>query len=314
MRMRFGVSAGLYEPDLGPEASVRRAEAAERLGYETLWVGDHVAIPNQVDQEAHTKQVGGSHPGGSESQYLEPITFLSFLAGKTSMKLGTGVLIVPYRNPVVAAKSLATVDVVSGGRLIVGVGAGWMREEFEALRTPPYSERGPVTDEYLSLYMALWTQDNPAFEGQHYSVSELGFWPKPLQKPHPPIWVGGNSRAAMVRAARLGDAWMPIYLSPAEITVQTQKLREFYSANGRNPDSVNLVLCTRLRFEPFLVAGERSALTGTAQQMLDDIRRYEDAGVEEIVLLHRAGVPGDLATPDLIDLWHRFAQDVRARL
>lgn len=312
--MRFGVSAGLYDATLGPQATVQRAEAAERLGYDTIWVGDHVVIPNHVDQEHHTKQVGGSHPGGSEAEYLEPITLLAFLAGKTSLNLGPGVLIVPYRNPVVAAKSLATVDVLSGGRLIVGVGVGWLAEEFEALRTDPYEERGRVTDEYLALYKALWTQENPSFKGKYYSVAELGFWPKPLQKPHPPIWVGGNGRAALRRTARLGDAWMPIYLTPGEVVAQTKELRELYRQNARDPDTVKVAMCTRFRFEPFILNGQRSPMTGSAEQMLDDCRRFQEAGIVEIQLVHRAGTPGDLTTPALIDIWDRFANEVMAKL
>jgi probable F420-dependent oxidoreductase len=311
--MRFGVLLGLYEPQLGLQAMIRRAQTAEQLGYDSLWAGDHIVIPNVVDQTPHFRDVGDTYPEGSE--YLEPITLLSFLAGQTrSIKLGVGVLVVPYRNPILAAKMLATVDVVSGGRLLAGVGAGWMREEFEVLRTPPYSERGRVTDDYIAVYKALWTQDNPSFDGKHYSVSDLAFWPKPLQKPHPPIWVGGNGIAAIRRTAALGDGWMPVYLSPADMATKIKELRALYERAGRDPATVTTAIGTRFRFTESAAGSDRHMITGTPRQMLDDVRRYQEAGVDEIHLLHRAGTIEEVPTEELVTNWRRFAEEVRSRL
>ena len=146
---------------------------------------------------------------------MDQLTVLAFLAGQTqTIHQVTSVIIVPHRNPLVAAKVLATLDVLSRGRLIVGVGVGWMREEFEALGLPPFAERGAVTDEYIRAFKELWTSDNPSFEGKYCRFSEITFLPKPVQKPHPPIWVGGESRRAMRRTAQLANGWYPIGANP----------------------------------------------------------------------------------------------------
>jgi probable F420-dependent oxidoreductase len=133
------------------------------------------------------------------------------------VRLGTHVLIIPYRHPMCTAKHLATLDVLSGGRLILGAGVGWMAEEFHALGLPTYAERGVVTNEYLCVFKELWTKEKPEFQGQYTQVSGIGFWPKPVQKPHPPIWIGGHSAAALRWAATLGDDWMPIGLRPQSL-------------------------------------------------------------------------------------------------
>ena len=151
---------------------------------------------------------------------------LAFLAGQTSrIGLGTSVMIVPHRNPLVAAKSIATLDVLSGGRVILGVGVGWLREEFEVLDLPPFDERGAVTDEYLRAFIELWTSDNPSFHGKYVQFDDISFLPKPVQKPHPPIWIGGESRPAIRRAAQLGNGWHPLgvnSLSPLSTVEQLQ--------------------------------------------------------------------------------------------
>ena len=146
---------------------------------------------------------------------MEQLTLLTFLAGVTSTaKLLTSVMVVPHRPPVLTAKVLATIDVLSKGRLIVGCGVGWMREEFEAIGAPAYDKRGAVSDEYIRAFKELWTSDNPTFAGTYCSFANVAFAPKPLQKPHPPIWVGGESPVALRRAGRLADAWYPIGSNP----------------------------------------------------------------------------------------------------
>ena len=140
---------------------------------------------------------------------------MAFVAGKTSrLRLVTSVTVVPHRPAVLQAKMLATIDVLSNGRLTFGIGAGWMKEEFQALGVPPFPERGAVTDEYLDAFRELWTKDDPRFEGRHVKFADILFEPKPVQKPHPPIWVGGESGPALRRTARIGDAWYPIGTNP----------------------------------------------------------------------------------------------------
>ena len=137
------------------------------------------------------------------------------------------VLVVPYRNPVVTAKQLATIDAMSGGRLVVGVGVGWWREEFEALAAPRFEERGSVTDEYIRLMKALWTEDAPRFAGKYYQVGNITMLPHPVQKPHPPIWVGGHTEPALRRTAALGDAWHPIGLAAPPASRRTGSARRW---------------------------------------------------------------------------------------
>ena len=206
-------------PGRGPLATPENlgiiARHGEALGYHTLLTGDHIVVPKEISSP-YPYTEGGAFPESGSGLALEQLTVLSFLAGQTkTINLGTSVIIVPHRNPLVAAKALATLDVLSGGRLVVGVGVGWMREEFEALDLPLFEERGAVTDEYIQAFKELWTSDSPTFHGKYCRFEGITFLPKPVQKPHPPIWVGGESRPAMRRAARLADAWYPIGSNPA---------------------------------------------------------------------------------------------------
>ena len=169
-----------------PEIIRHTAVRAGQLGYDSVWVSDHVVVPN-----ANVDRIG-------EAIY-DPLVTLAVVAGATSrVRLGTTVLIVPYRNAVVTAKMVSTLDALSGGRVVLGIGAGWMAEE-SAMLGVPFAERGPMTDEYLAAMRALWTSPAPSFAGKYTQFSGLHFEPKPLQKPHPPIWVGGHGRASLRR-------------------------------------------------------------------------------------------------------------------
>ena len=163
----------------------------------------------------------------------------------------TSVIIVPHRNPLVAAKALATLDVLSGGRLVVGVGVGWMREEFEALNLPPFEERGAVTDEYIRAFKELWTSDDPHFEGKYVSFDDISFLPKPVQKPHPPIWVGGESRPALRRTAELADGWYPLGSNPTfpmgtpeQLAAGLERLASYARRFGRDPSEIETIYRT----------------------------------------------------------------------
>src|SRR5712692_7880272 len=195
--MNFGVwlpnCRHLATPDIIRGAAVR----AEQLGYDSVWVSDHVVVPH-----ANIVNFGET--------VFDPLVTLAVVAGATRrVRLGTTVLIVPYRNAVVTAKMIASLDALSGGRVVLGIGAGWVAAESAALGVP-FAERGAMTDEYLAAMQELWTSHAPSFAGKYTRFGGLVFEPKPLQKPHPPIWVGGHSRAALRRAARVGAAWHPI--------------------------------------------------------------------------------------------------------
>jgi probable F420-dependent oxidoreductase len=283
------------------------AQAAEALGYDSAWVSDHVVIPARIES-AYPYSPDGQFRLGPRAPYLEPLTALTYLAGcTTSIRLGTHVLILPYRNPVVTAKVVATLDVLSGGRVDLGVGVGWMKEEFEALGYDYYERRGAVTDEQMRLLKTLWTEDLPAFAGEFYRFESLGAYPQPVQRPHPPLWVGGHTRPAIRRAARLGDGWLPIGarppadLPPAEVAEGIALLRAEAARAGRDPASVRICFSTSVTFD-----GERGPFAGRPEEIAADIDRYRAVGVERFVLGFGGGGPDEL-----LGRLRRFAEEVR---
>ena len=202
--MNFGVwipnCRHLATPDIIRTAAVR----AEQLGYESVWVSDHVVVPR-----ANIVNFGQT--------VFDPLVTLGVVAGATQrIRLGTTVLIVPYRNAVVTAKMISSLDALSGGRVVFGVGAGWVAAESAALGVP-FDERGAMTDEYLEAMRELWTSPAPSFAGKYTQFRDIVFEPKPVQRPHPPVWVGGHSRAALRRTVQFGAAWHPINRAPAEL-------------------------------------------------------------------------------------------------
>ena len=208
LRVAEGVKFGVWIPNcrhLATPGIIRGAAVrAEQLGYESVWVSDHVVVPR-----ANIVNFGET--------IFDPLVTLGVIAGATSrVQLGTTVLIVPYRNAVVTAKMISSLDALSGGRFVFGIGAGWVAAE-SAMLGVPFAERGAMTDEYLEAMRELWTSATPSFAGKYTQFSDLVFEPKPVQKPHPPIWVGGHSRAALRRTARFGAAWHPINRPPAEL-------------------------------------------------------------------------------------------------
>ncbi len=287
--MKFGVSLQNRGPGSTPENLARVARRAEELGFDSAFVGDHVVIPDSFISE-YPYSATGEFTGAASGEWLDQLTVLTYVGAKTErIRLGTGVLILPHRNPVVTAKILATMDVLSKGRLIVGVGVGWLREEFEALGLPPFSERGAVGNEYLLAFKELWTQEDPNFQGKYCSFANIRFEPKPVQKPHPPIWVGGESGPALRRAAALGDVWHPIGSNPRfplvtaeQMRRSTVRLSRYAEKAGRDPSSIGV----SYRPPRYLLgsAEDRSQpFTGTAEQILEDVAEFAEAGVSHLV-------------------------------
>ena len=290
--MKYGFALSGRGPLAEPDALAAIARRGDELGFEWILTGDHIVVPNNIDS-TYPYTEGGDFPGSASGVAMEQLTVLSFLAGQTQrIKLVTSVLIVPHRNPLVAAKALSTLDVLSKGRLVVGVGAGWMREEFEALELPPFEERGAVTDEYIRAYKELWTSDNPTFEGKYCRFSDITFLPKPVQQPHPPIWVGGESRAAIRRAGQQGDAWYPISSNPQfpleepeQLAVGMRRLATQAERAGREPSEVEVIFRTHhYRLERVGNSGDRAAFSGSVEQIAADIRQYEEMGVSGLVV------------------------------
>lgn len=277
-----------------PDNLVTIAQRGESLGYSFLSVGDHIVVPKHINSPYPYTETG-EFPGSASGEAKEQLTTLAFLAGQTqTIQLVTSVIIVPHRNPLVAAKALATLDVLSKGRLVVGIGVGWMREEFEALELPPFEERGAVTDEYLQVFKELWTSDNPTFEGKYCRFSDIHFLPKPVQRPHPPIWVGGESRRALRRTARFANGWYPIGTnpqfpmgSPDLLEVALGRLGSYVEAEGRALSEIDIIYRTHaydLKSQAAGSASERPPFHGSADEIADDVRRYASMGVTHLVL------------------------------
>lgn len=290
---------GFVVPNRGPLASrsgvTELARRGEQYGFDFVGVSDHIVIPNSIASRYPYSETG-EFPGGEiVGQCLEQLTTLSFLAGATErMRLLTTVMVVPYRAAVHAAKSIATIDVLSGGRLDLGIGAGWMREEFEALGAPPYERRGSVTDEYIAAFKELWTSPSPQFSGEFVSFGGIAFEPKPIQRPHPPIWTGGESPAALRRAGRIANTWYPIGNNPRHPLGNSERLAEYYGrvrghaeAAGRDPGSVALAYAASWydeRRAHLNEDGGRVILTGEPEQIAGDIRDLAGVGVGSIMI------------------------------
>ena len=281
--------------DMASPANLRTlAQRAESLGFDSAWVSDHIILPRSVDS-FYPYAANGVATFRPDEDYYEPLAALNFLAGCTQkIRLGTHVLILPYRNPVLTAKMISTLDVLSEGRFILGAGVGWMEEEFKALGLDTFARRGAVSDEYIQLFKELWTKDNPEFQGEHYQLSESGFQPKPVQKPHPPIWIGGHTNPAIRRAAKYGDGWMPIglrppaILEPEELAEKITRLRRLTMEAGRPEDAVSLCFSTGVTFDDSPGATRRM-MSGRAEQIAADLRQYQDLGIRNFIL----GFPGD---------------------
>ena len=286
---------GFTLPGRGQIATPERlgiiAKKGEEFGFDALLTGDHILVPRNISSP-YPYTEGGEFTGSDSGESMEQITLLSYIAGQTNkIRLVTSVLIVPHRNPLVAAKSLATLDVLSGGRLVVGVGVGWMREEFQALGLPPFEERGAVTDEYIRAFKELWTEDDPQFEGKYISFDNISFLPKPVQKPHPPIWVGGESRPALRRTAELADGWYPLGSNPTfpmgtpeQLNAGLERLAQYAERFGRDPKTIETIYRTHQFELTKTPAGPgRLPFVGDADQIAEDIRSYQDMGVTTMV-------------------------------
>jgi probable F420-dependent oxidoreductase len=316
--MDFGLSTlsrGVY---VTGEAYVAVAQAAERAGFGFLAVNDHIIVPASLGS-AYPYTQGGQWAAAEHGHCFDQLATLSFLAGCTSrLRLLTSVMVVPHRPPIQTAKMLATIDVLSRGRLILGVGSGWMKEEFGLLGAP-FADRGRATDEYLEAFKALWTMERPSYRGKHVSFADVIFEPKPAQKPHPPIWVGGESPAALRRAAKLGDAWYPGNNSqtkpldtPARLGAAIADVRRMAEAAGRDPASLEVCLLIQNPFEWTAQRTQdgsaRRLFTGSSADMAADAAALEAAGVRHIAL--RLGGSSLQESLERID---RFASEVMGR-
>ncbi len=296
-----------------PETIVGLGERAEELGYDSVWVSDHVVIPTKIES-TYPYGPPGTFTAETSQNYFEPFGVLAFIAGRTRrVELGTTVLVVPQRPPLLVAKQWATLDALSGGRTILGIGAGWLREEFVALGADTFERRGPATDEALRIFRLAWTEPGDvAFEGDVYRFDPVRAMPKPARAGGPPIWVGGHGKRSIRRAAELGDGWHPIRVSAEDVRGGVAALHEMLPRYGRAPEDVTISVVLTA-FAPGAGpagGGQEWELAGDPDQIAEALRRYEAVGVEHVVInpFPKDSLDGMLGALELI------AREVRPRL
>jgi probable F420-dependent oxidoreductase len=312
MHHGMGLDAFLGRPfppglAISRETMAAVADLAEESGLSSVWFGDHIILPTFT---AHTQGHGDNQTPRFEEPVFDQLAVLGWLGGRTRrLTLATNVLVVPFRNPVVTAKFFSSLDTLIGGRLIIGIGVGGvMVEEFEALGAP-FKDRGAVTDDYLRVMRELWTSDEPSYDGEHYHLAPgLRFLPKPV-KGNIPIWVGGNSKFALRRTARLGDGWLGVYLTHDDIRTKWDQLQELIAAEGRDPASITLANQTRffINDEPY---PDAPMGVGSVDKVVDDIARMGELGVEHLLM----SMPPGPTTESILEQIHRFVDDVRPQL
>jgi probable F420-dependent oxidoreductase len=282
--MRWGVALPSYGPLASPAVLVDLARRAESLGVDSVWVSDHLVAPTGVRSIYPYDRRPDARPGdmGVIERFYDPLTTLAYLAGATSrVRLGVSAYVLPYRPPVVTAKQVASLDALSGGRVTLAVGVGWLAEEFDALGVP-FAGRGRRTEEYLAICRTLWDDELSAYEGAVARLPPVRSGPKPVQHPLP-IWIAGNSAVARDRAARLGQGWHAIDLGPAELAPLVGDLRRRVASADRAPDDVTVSV--RKGILPLGTGPEPShALYGTAAQIRADVDAYAAAGCDYLVL------------------------------
>ena len=289
---------GVILPNVGPLAHIDAlatiALRAEELGYDGIFLSDHVVVPDGL-RSAYPYRSDGRFPLTAADRILDPIVTLSYLAAATqTIRLGFSVLVLPYRQPVLNAKMLGTLDVISNGRLIAGVGVGWMAEEFAALDAD-FPDRGAVTDEHIAILRAFWTGATSELRDTRYSVAGLRMEPAPIQQPHPPIWTGGTSPPALRRAARLADGWHGVRQSPDDITRVVARIAELRSAAGSGRDGFTISLRAGLDITDVPLTGAgRTPLRGSPEQIAADLDAYAQAGLDYLVVEPRAATPEQL--------------------
>ena len=233
--MKYGLHVGNGFSVTDPSVLRDVAQMAEELGYESILIGDHVLPPQKIDSPFPLPVENPQLDMYEKQTWPDCFVMLGFMAAATTrVRLGTSVVILPYRHPVVMAKMMATLDRLSNGRIICGVGVGWIEEEFAFLNVP-FSERGRMSNEYIEVMKALWTDDHPRIDGRYVKIDrDVNFGPMPVHKPHPPIWIGGNSLAALRRVVRLGDGWQPAGITPDVMQQKMDQLKGLMDEAGRD--------------------------------------------------------------------------------
>jgi probable F420-dependent oxidoreductase len=288
--MKFGVAFANIGAYVDPVEAVRLALAAEAAGFESIWTVDHVVVPGGY-RSKYPYDPSGRLPSGEGTVFPDPLIWLAYVAARTStLRLGTGILIVPQRNPLVLAKELATLDHLSGGRMILGAGIGWLEEEFEALGVP-FAGRARRMEECIAAMRALWTEDQASFDGTTTKFTHCFLRPQPPGGTIP-VHVGGHTEAAARRAGRIGDGFFPLGVGPEELPPLIDLIRTGAEEAGRDPEAVEVTMqCTSL----------------TGQEAVAAVTTLREIGVTRVL------IPAVLFGPDIETSLDRYGHDVIGR-
>jgi probable F420-dependent oxidoreductase len=274
--MKIGLQGIFAGQDATAQHMAKTAQLVEEANFYSLWMPEHVLLFEDYDSP-YPYSKDGKAPVDPHNGIVEPFTALSFLAGHTSrVRLGTGITILPQRNPVYFAKQAADVDVISGGRLDIGIGVGWLAEEFAALGVP-FERRGARAADYLKVCQTLWCDDVSQYDGEFYTLPTCVQGPKPVQKPYPPLWFGGESTPALRRVARFGQGWYGVNLLPEDLPPHVEELSKQLDKEGRKLADVDIAIA------PYGKGCD-----------LDMLKRYRDLGVDQVILFALTAEPGKL--------------------
>lgn len=306
--MRFGFALPQIGALAGPEALVTIARRAEDLGFDSLWVLDRLLWP--VNPRAPYPLGDGSLPVQYKN-VLDPVETLTFAAAHTSrIALATGVLNLPWYNPVLLARRLTTLDVLSGGRLRVGFGIGWSPDEYEAAGAT-WQDRGKRADEALEMLRRIWTTDPVEFQGRHYRIAKSFIGPKPVQKPHPPIYMAAFVPPAIKRVAAEADAWLPVGIPLSGIGAMFEDLKNMAKRAGRDPSALELIVTAGVEIHKKPIEKDRIEFTGSVEQIAEDFATARKLGAAEIAIYAQFLPPGETAndlTARMEDLWRIATQ------
>lgn len=293
----FGLDVGIYGPLATPGTIMGLARQAEDRGFESIWLADHVAFPVTFKSE-YPYGATGSFPTKLDDPLMEPVATMGVLAGATKrVKIGTAVMVMPMRNPLLLARMLVTLDQFSGGRIILGAGVGWLEEEFQVLGNSDFKRRGKQTDEWIEIFKAISAGGEVGFQGETYSFAPVFSAPGSVQRPHPPVLIGGVADAALRRVAKHGDGWLAVTVNPDKVKERLATLKRMTEEAGRKYEDINL------SFKIFLNIGEpkrsrydaREPGTGSIEQITDDLKRLFDLGFSRIVVRYRGASAAEMS-------------------
>src|SRR6188508_1642703 len=287
--MQIGFNAPTTGPLIEPDSLGRIVTEGEALGFDYVTISDHIMVPRNL-QSKYPYTGTGEFPAGASAAWLEQLTTTAYVAGLTrKLRFVLSVMVVPHRPAVLTAKVLSTIDWLSKGRLTLGIGVGWCREEFEAIAAAPFDDRGHVTDEWIMACKELWSSDDPRFDGKYVKFSDVVFTPKPAQQPIP-IWVGGESAPALRRTVRYADCWYPVGTNPqhpmntvSRFKSGLARFRGFAEKGGRDPATLQVAL--RVLVGPSArprrtIDGEAEMFTGGSADYVADIKALQELGVD----------------------------------